>query len=87
LSSLREIESLWDSVWVNSTRRTLSGCADRAHERNILSSGIEKSPRKYLHRVVEHPVVSTRSFLEKRSVRRASDSPSEGEGRKRMKSP
>jgi hypothetical protein len=47
-----------------------------------LSSEIEKSPRRDLHRVVEHPVDSTRSFLDQRSARRASDSPYEREGRR-----
>jgi hypothetical protein len=31
-----------------------------------LSSEIEKIPRRYLHRVVEHPADSGRSFLSKR---------------------
>jgi hypothetical protein len=48
---------------------------------------MNKSPRKDLHRVVEHLVVLARSFLEQRSARRASYFPSEGEGRKRVKSP
>jgi hypothetical protein len=47
-----------------------------------LSSEIEKSPRRDLHRVVEHPADSARSFLSKESARRASDSPSEGEGKR-----
>jgi hypothetical protein len=47
-----------------------------------LSSETEKSPRRVLHRVVEHPADSVRSFLEQRSARRASDSPSEREGKR-----
>jgi hypothetical protein len=53
----------------NSARRTLSGCADRAQERTLLSSGTEKSPGEDLHRVVEHPADSTRSCLSKRLPR------------------
>jgi hypothetical protein len=66
LSSLRETKSLWDFVRRNSARRTLSGCVDRAQERTLLSSGTEKSLGEDLHRVVEHPADSARSFLRKR---------------------
>ena len=56
----------------------MSRCEDRSQEKNSLSLGIEKSPRRDLYRVAEHPVDSTRRFLEQRSARRASDSLSEG---------
>jgi hypothetical protein len=44
-----------------------------------LSSETKKSPRRDIHRVVEHPADSTRSLIQQRSARKASDSPSEGE--------
>ena len=42
----------------------------------------EESKGKDLHRVVEHPADSTIRLLEKRSARRVSNSPSEGEGKR-----
>jgi len=48
---------------------------------NSLSSETKKSPRKDPHRVFEYPANSARSFLEKRSVGRASDFPPEREGK------
>jgi len=70
LNSLREIESLWDSVRVNSTRRTLSGCADREHEITLFNFVSEEvSKEQDLHRVVEHPPSSARSCLSKRLPR------------------
>jgi hypothetical protein len=53
------------SVRRHSARRALSRCADRAQEKNSLSSETEKSPRRDLYRVVEHPVDSARSCLSK----------------------
>jgi hypothetical protein len=69
LSSLREIESLWDSVRRNSAKRTLSGCAGRAQERTLLSFGAKKSLGEDLHRVFEHHADSARSCLRKRLPR------------------
>jgi hypothetical protein len=66
---IKETESLRE-LWRDSDRRALSWCAERAHEKNLLSSGIEKSPGQDLHRVSEHPAGSTRSFWSKRLPRR-----------------
>jgi hypothetical protein len=70
--SLRILDTLPGGHWVGA----------RAHRENYLSLEAEKSPRMDLHRVVEHPVDSTRSLLEQRSARRASDSPYEREGKR-----
>jgi hypothetical protein len=43
---------------------------------------LKKSPQKDLHRVAEHPADSAIRLLEQRSARRASNYPSEGEGKR-----
>jgi hypothetical protein len=50
--------------------RELSGCTNRAQERTLLSSGIEKGPTEDLQRVFEYPIDSTGSFLRKIFPRR-----------------